>query len=76
MVWPATPAANYGMISVSDAVGLILENTSALPQEHVSLQDAVGRVLAADVRAMDDLPPYRASIKVLVCPTADCCACS
>ena len=65
---PATPAASYKMISVPDAQDIILQHTSSLEEQQKSLADAVGCVLAADVHALDDIPPYRASIKVRPAP--------
>jgi molybdenum cofactor synthesis domain-containing protein len=46
------------MIPVSEAVRIILEQTSALPVERVPLDAALGRVLAEDVIADTDLPPF------------------
>ena len=61
---PSTPAASYRMISVPEAQDLILQHTFRLQQQQVPLAEAVGCVLASDVQAMDNIPPYRASIKV------------
>ncbi|MGB8507514.1 MAG: hypothetical protein WCD76_03835, partial [Pyrinomonadaceae bacterium] len=46
------------MIPVTEAVRIIREQTQALPFERVELDDALGRVLAEDVRADTDLPPF------------------
>ncbi|HEX3558923.1 MAG TPA: gephyrin-like molybdotransferase Glp [Pyrinomonadaceae bacterium] len=46
------------MISVAQAVRLVLEQTARLPAEKVLLSDALGRVLAEDVFADGDLPPF------------------
>lgn len=46
------------MISVSEAIEIVRQQTHALPVEHVPLQHALGRVLAEDVVADSDLPPF------------------
>jgi molybdenum cofactor synthesis domain-containing protein len=46
------------MIPVSEAISIVLEKTEPLTDERVSLADAVGRVLAEDVFADSDLPPF------------------
>jgi molybdenum cofactor synthesis domain-containing protein len=46
------------MIPVSEAIQIILRHTSQLEVESVSLSDALGRVLAEDVIADCDLPPF------------------
>lgn len=46
------------MISVAEAVRIILEQTRPLPRESVALEEALGRVLAEDVEADTDLPPF------------------
>src|SRR5947209_918235 len=46
------------MISVAQAVRVVLERTARLPAESVALADAMGRVLAEDVFADCDLPPF------------------
>jgi molybdopterin molybdotransferase len=46
------------MIPVSEAIQIILRHTSQLEVESVSLNDALGRVLAEDVIADCDLPPF------------------
>ncbi|XP_061338167.1 molybdopterin biosynthesis protein CNX1 [Gastrolobium bilobum] len=51
------------MISVADALQTILNVSKRLPPVTVSLHDALGKVLAQDVRAPDPLPPYPASVK-------------
>ena len=45
------------MISVSDAVAIILDQMQPLPPESVSLADALGRVLAQSVSAPRNIPP-------------------
>ncbi|MDX6445504.1 MAG: molybdopterin molybdotransferase [Blastocatellia bacterium] len=46
------------MIPVSEAIQIILRHTSQLEVESVLLSDALGRVLAEDVIADCDLPPF------------------
>jgi molybdopterin molybdotransferase len=46
------------MISVADAIRIIREQTPVLPFETVALAMALGRVLAEDVLADSDLPPF------------------
>ena len=45
------------MMSVADALARVLENAIPLPPEAAALQDAHGRVLAADVMALRTQPP-------------------
>jgi molybdopterin molybdotransferase len=46
------------MISVAEAIRIVLERTRPLPAETVALAEAHGRVLAEDVAADTDLPPF------------------
>jgi len=46
------------MISVAEAIHIVKEQTQALPVERIPLDDALGRVLAEDVVADCDLPPF------------------
>src|SRR5919107_1678118 len=46
------------MIPVEEAIRIILEKAAPLPSEDVALADALGRVLAEDVAADTDLPPF------------------
>ena len=46
------------MISVTEAVSIVLEKAEPLPAERVPLEEAAGRVLAEDVFADTDLPPF------------------
>lgn len=59
-----TPAANYSMVSVAEAVETALGATRPLPPQDFSYIDALGLTLAEDVLARDPIPAYRASIKV------------
>jgi len=46
------------MISVAEAIRILLANTSTLPSELISLRNAAGRILAEDIVADSDLPPF------------------
>ena len=61
---PATPSAQYEMISIPEAQRIVLAETEALPSITASLSEAVGAILAEDVQAPEDVPPFPASIKV------------
>ena len=49
------------MISVAEAIQIVIEQTQVLTTERVSIQDSLGRVLAQDVIADTDLPPFNRS---------------
>ncbi|CUH48578.1 molybdopterin molybdotransferase MoeA [Ruegeria atlantica] len=49
------------MITVEEARALLFELVSPLPAETVALSDAAGRVLAQDIEATRDQPPFEAS---------------
>jgi molybdopterin molybdotransferase len=46
------------MIPVADAIQIVLDQTTRLPAESVALVDALGRILAEDIVADSDLPPF------------------
>jgi molybdenum cofactor synthesis domain-containing protein len=46
------------MLSVAEAIRIVKEQTKQLPAEPVPLADALSRVLAEDVVADSDLPPF------------------
>ena len=46
------------MVTVEQALEIVLRETPALPAEEVPLEDALGRVLARDVAADRDLPAF------------------
>lgn len=46
------------MIPIEEAIRIVLEKTAPLPLESVALSGALGRVLAEDVAADSDLPPF------------------
>jgi molybdopterin molybdotransferase len=49
------------LLSVEDARARMLAEVSALPAENVALNRAIGRVLAQDIAAIRDQPPFTAS---------------
>src|SRR5262249_13774248 len=49
------------LLPIEDALREVLDRASRLPAEQVELTSALGRVLAADVRAAADLPPFASS---------------
>lgn len=61
---PATPSALYKMISIPEAQQTVLSETTRLPSVSVTLSEAQGCILAEDVQAPEDVPPFPASIKV------------
>ncbi len=46
------------MIAVAEAIRIVEEQTERLPTESIRLEDALARVLAQDVVADSDLPPF------------------
>ncbi len=46
------------MISVAEAIQIVKEQTRPLTPERVCLEDALGRILAEDIIADTDLPPF------------------
>jgi molybdopterin molybdotransferase len=57
----AMRASAYPLVDADEAAALVLERTPVLPAERVALRDAVGRVLAEDLRAPAELPAFSAS---------------
>jgi molybdopterin molybdotransferase len=51
----------HSPLPVSQAQKLVLEACGPLAAEEVDVDDALGRVLAEDVRAAGDVPPFRSS---------------
>ncbi|KAF7831565.1 molybdopterin biosynthesis protein CNX1 [Senna tora] len=51
------------MISVNDALQTVLSVSKRLAPVAVPLLDALGKILAEDIRAPDPLPPFPASVK-------------
>ncbi|GLJ08275.1 hypothetical protein SUGI_0085410 [Cryptomeria japonica] len=60
---PAAMCPPSSMISVEDAVNLVLSITKRLEPVTVPLHEALGLILATDLQAPDPLPPYPASMK-------------
>ncbi|HEV8587275.1 MAG TPA: hypothetical protein VGQ72_00255, partial [Pyrinomonadaceae bacterium] len=46
------------MISVSQAVKIVLSSVTPLPEEKIALEDSLGRILQQDIIADTDLPPF------------------
>src|SRR5438067_9232747 len=46
------------MIPVAEAIDIVLAQTSALPVESVAISELIGRILAEDIVADTDLPPF------------------
>lgn len=46
------------MISVAEAIQIVRQHTRSLPSERVPLEDTLNRILAEDVVADSDLPPF------------------
>jgi len=46
------------MIPIAEAIGIVLRQTSGTGVDSVSLVDALGRILAEDIIADTDLPPF------------------
>ncbi|XP_065866320.1 molybdopterin biosynthesis protein CNX1 [Euphorbia lathyris] len=51
------------MMSAEEAINTVLRVAQRLPPTTVPLHDALGKILAEDIRAPDPLPPYPASVK-------------
>src|SRR5260221_5120769 len=49
------------LISLQEAQALVLARVQPLASEPVALEEAAGRVLAEQARAVVDLPPFRSS---------------
>src|SRR5687768_5792061 len=54
-------AAMADLLTIEAALALVLERVEPLPSEPVAVVDAVDRVLAEEVRAAVDLPPFPSS---------------
>ncbi|KAK4741939.1 hypothetical protein SAY87_025527 [Trapa incisa] len=55
--------ANAAMVQPEEALRRVLSVAPRLPAVTVPLHEALGKVLAEDIRAPDPLPPYPASVK-------------
>jgi molybdopterin molybdotransferase len=49
------------LLTIDEALARVLEHVRPLPSEEVPVAETAGRVLAGDVRALVDLPPFRSS---------------
>ena len=63
MAGPATPSAAFKMISIPEALQVVLSEAQPLPADEVPFAAAFRRTLAKDVCAAEPVPGYRASIK-------------
>ena len=54
-------ASLYPLVDADEAAALVLERTPVLASERVAIGDAIGRVLAEDVRAPAELPAFPSS---------------
>jgi len=54
-------ASTYPLVDADVAAALVLDHTPVLPKERVAIGEAVGRVLAADMRAPAELPAFSTS---------------
>jgi len=54
-------ASTYPLVDADVAAALVLDHTPVLPKERVAIGEAVGRVLAADMRATAELPAFSTS---------------
>jgi len=53
--------ASIPLIAIDQAIAHVLGETRALPAQTVTIDEALGRVLATDVRAAGDVPPFACS---------------
>jgi molybdopterin molybdotransferase len=54
-------ASIYPLVDADEAAALVLDRTPVLPKERVAVGEAVGRVLAEDLRAPSELPAFSTS---------------
>jgi molybdopterin molybdotransferase len=57
----STTTSSPRLLSIDDALALVVANVAALPVERVPLEDAYGRWIAEDIAAARDLPPFDGS---------------
>ncbi len=57
------PESPYPMVSVEEALATVLAQCTPLDPVILPLEQALGHVLAEDVRAREPLPPFPASVK-------------
>jgi gephyrin len=51
------------MIPVHEALDIVLSNSDVLSYIEVSLDDAIGCIAYEDIKSMEPLPPFEASMK-------------
>lgn len=56
----------FPLTSMDKAFITVLEMTPVLGTEIINYRDGMGRVLAQDVYAKDNLPPFPASVKMVM----------
>src|SRR5437868_2756889 len=49
------------MVPVDEALAIVLRVAQRLPAERVMTAEAIGRILAEEVRSPENVPPFRAS---------------
>ena len=54
--------SHYAMISMDEAVEIVLQQSERMPVEEVSLFEACGRICSENVLATENFPPFPASI--------------
>ncbi|HEX9099706.1 MAG TPA: gephyrin-like molybdotransferase Glp [Candidatus Dormibacteraeota bacterium] len=54
-------ASTYPLVDADEAAALVLDRTPVLPKERVAIGEAAGRVLAQDLIAPAELPPFATS---------------
>ena len=60
------------LLDVSEALGLLLDHFSPLETTHIPLAAAVGRILAEDIHAPNDMPLFpNSSMDGFACRAAD-----
>jgi len=55
--------SKYPMIPVEEAQQIVLAHVAPLPAEELAFNEALDRVLAEDIHATEDMPPFAASAK-------------
>lgn len=54
--------SSYPMISVDEAIAIVMRNTIPLQEELVDVSDSCDRILASTIKAKEPFPTFRASI--------------
>lgn len=55
------PESKWPMITVDEALAIVLRHTTPLTPVETPLMGALGRILAVDIYAQEDMPPFPAS---------------